>query len=349
MTSNKRILLRTDGGPQIATGHIMRCLSIAEALRRAGAEAEFAVADETGAEILASFQPEEKPFPVHILRSDYRNPETELAALTALLAGRCDCLLIDSYFVTAGYLAALRPLVRTAYIDDLTAFDYPVDLVINYDFAPPKDAYQTASEVLTGSAYTPLRSQFRGLCPCIREQADRLLLSTGGTDDYGVAGNLLQELLSRPECTGWQFHVLTGPMHRHRAELEALAASHPAVRLHEGVRHMAVLMAGCDLAVSAAGTTLYELCAAGLPAVSFTMADNQLVTAGDMQRYASLPWAGDVRSTPDFIQGLAARLLLLAADAEARRRLSASMQSCVDGLGADRIAEALCSGGKPRR
>ena len=72
-------------------------------------------------------------------------------------------------------------------------------------------------------------------------------------------------------------------MHSDRKSLEQMALSHPGLRLYEHVAQMAELMQRCDLAVSAAGTTLFELCAAGTSAVSFTMADNQFTTAVQME------------------------------------------------------------------
>lgn len=364
MEKQKKILIRADGNPYIATGHLMRCLSIASALRRAGASVSFAVADEVSARLLSSFCPEKDPYPIHILDSDYRHPDSELDALRSLLLSPggtgFDCLLIDSYFVTPGYLEALRPLLRTAYIDDLYSFDYPVDLIINYDFAPPEDFYKNAADRLLGPSFTPLRPQFRGLSYRVRPQVCDLLISTGGTDDADVAGRLLEELTdmsflkvsAAPPSTGtdaaapgqmhWQYHVLAGPMHAHRARLQRMADLDPSIHLYEKVTDMAALMARCDLAVSAAGTTLYELCAVGLPAVSFTMADNQLATARDMQRFVSLPYAGDTREE-GFLPRLASHVRGLAQDASERQRLSNAMQKTVDGNGADRIAAALLS------
>lgn len=349
MEDRKTVLIRADGNPDIATGHLMRCLSIAEALREQGAQAEFAVADPVSAGLLASFWEEKEAFPVHVLHTDYRKPDAELPALERLLengpagqaGGRFRCLLIDSYFVTPPYLEELRRLLPTAYLDDLMAFDCPADLVVNYDFLPPRDFYSKAGRTLLGGRYTPLRSQFCGLTPAFREQVGSLLISTGGTDACNVAGRLAAFLLLAPQSASWKIHALTGPMHAHRRELTALAAKDPRLQLHENVKDMASLMAGRDLAVSAAGTTLYELCAAGVPAVSFTLADNQLSCARDMQRFAGVPCAGDARQEKDIIETLASLLFSLAKNREKRDALARSMHAAVDGRGAQRIARAL--------
>ena len=348
MEDRKTVLIRTDGNPDIATGHLMRCLSIASALRELGAQVEFAVSDPVSAGLLASFF-EKENFPVHVLHTDYRKPDAELPALKRLLEngaagqkdGRFRCLLIDSYFVTPPYLEELRRLLPTAYLDDLRAFDCPADLVINYDFLPPRDFYSQAGRTLLGGQYTPLRGQFSGLAPAFRERVGSLLISTGGTDACNVAGRLASFLLHAPPSASWRIHALTGPMHAHRQELAALAARESRLQLHENVKDMAYLMEGCDLAVSAAGTTLYELCAAGVPAVSFTLADNQLSCARDMQRFAGVPCAGDARQEKEIIETLASLLFSLAENREKRDALARSMHAAVDGKGAQRIARAL--------
>ena len=110
---------------------------------------------------------------------------------------------------------------------------------------------------------------------------------------------------------------------------------------YEKVTDMAGLMRACDLAVSAAGTTLYELCAAGVPSVSFTMADNQLPCSREMERFAGIPCAGDVRSTPDLIGRLLSLLFSLAENPQKRSALSRSMHAAIDGKGSERIAREL--------
>lgn len=368
MKPGRTILIYADGNTDIATGHLMRCLSVACALRELGGRAEFAVSDETSANLLTSFFPEKNGFPVHVLHADYRKPETALEGLTRLLSHapdgpalppaadgtkrenfpqkrflpeRFSALLIDSYFVTQDFLEALRPMAKTVYIDDLYAFDYPVDLVINYDFEPPETFYSKAGKALLGCSFTPLRAQFSGLAPVFRERVADVLISTGGTDAWNVAGKLASALLTAPESKSWRIHVLTGPMHTHLEALQVLAASQTRLILHENVKDMAGLMRACDLAVSAAGTTLYELCAAGVPSVSFTMADNQLPCARDMERFAGVPCAGDVRSTPDLTGRFLSLLFSLAENFQKRSALSRSMHAAIDGKGAERIAREL--------
>lgn len=341
-TGKKGILIRADGNQEIATGHLMRCLSIAQAVKDLDIPLLFAVADEHSELLLRSFMDTEKEFPVICLHTDYRNPDTEPDRLReAVFQNNIGCVLIDSYFVSPAYLEGLHPMVKTAYIDDIYSFDYPVDLVINYDAAPPADFYRKCARKLLGLSYTPLRKQFRGLRPNVRPQVTDILISTGGTDPCGVAERLMNRLLAAPRKQKICFHILAGPMHPGRAALKLLAERNPGVKIYGQISDMASLICRCDLAVSAAGTTLHELCAAGVPAVSFTMADNQLAVARDMERFAGIPYAGDARTSPAFAETLSEMLISLSGSYDKRYSLAHSMHEMVDGSGSMRIAEAL--------
>lgn len=348
MESHKLVYIRTDGNETIATGHLMRCLTIARALRRRETSAVFMVSDITSLSLLQNMmtpaERAEHAFPIIHLQTDYRNPENELPAMQNILSSHtASCLLVDSYFVTESYFSSLKQFCRVAYIDDLQAFDHPVDLVINYDIVVNTGFYKKARRVYAGGAYTPLREQF-SLCPYrLWEEVKDVFISTGGTDPFNIAGGLAGRLLSSKEWNGVCFHILTGPMHVHRAELDALAKANERVILHENVTNMAELMSECDLAVSAAGTTLYELCAIGVPSVSYTMADNQIPGAKAFEQEGLLPCVGDIRDNPDFFQTACAKMLALAKDPAARRQQSMRMRMVIDGAGADRIAAALTS------
>ena len=346
MESHPLVYIRADGNETIATGHLMRCLSIARALRRRGGIPIFIVSDASSISLLqkmmTSDETARKAYPVIHLQTDYRNLEAEIPTMQRILSSHnVSFLLVDSYFATSRYLSQMAQICRVAYLDDLQAFDYPVDLVINYDLEVDTSVYRSAKSVLAGSAYTPLRSQFSLHPYRVWEQVKDLLLSTGGTDPFGIAGGLIRRLQGLPEFENVCFHALTGPLHVHRAELLQMARQDERIKLHENVADMASLMAECDLAVSAGGTTLYELCAVGVPSVSYSMADNQIPCTADFDRAGLIPYAGDIRNNPDFPDHTAQKLLELSRNFPLRKELSTRMRMAVDGAGADRIAEAL--------
>ncbi len=179
------VYFRTDGNEEIATGHIMRCLSIARACASLSMGVRFLVSDENSVSILKERFAFPDEFPAICLHSDYQAPEKELPALKKVLKEAPDAdvkLFVDSYFVTEAYLAALQKYCPTAYLDDLLAFDYPVDFIVNYDMEEEPACYRKAAHRLTGAAYTPLREQFQNVSYEVRPKVRDIFLSAGGTD-----------------------------------------------------------------------------------------------------------------------------------------------------------------------
>lgn len=336
------IYFRTDGNEEIATGHIMRCLSIARACAAVHVKVCFLVADETSTSALQERFACPSEFAVRCLHSDYRRPETELPALHDILESS-DLLFLDSYFVTKSYLQKLRTLCKVAYLDDMLAFDYPVNMIINYDIMEAPACYRKAARKLIGAAYTPLRAQFQNVSYCVRPDVQNILLSTGGTDSYNIAGKLLCRIFAEDTgLTSCHYHVVTSRFNTHFRDLQELSYTYPVIHIHENIQDMASFMCGCDLAVSAGGTTLYELCAIGVPTVSFSMADNQLQAVRTMSMQKIVPYAGDVRFTCDnTINAVSSFLDDYSRSYDKRRKSSQYMRAFVDGNGAARIAKAL--------
>ncbi len=338
--------LRADGNEDIATGHLARCLTIARALRDASAQPVFLVSDVESADLLVRrmtrAELQSKAFPILQLDSDYRDLTRELPTVCSLLAARRPrCMLVDSYFATDSYLQAVSRFCPTAYLDDLQSWGCPADLVINYDPGADASRYRNARRVMAGPAYAPLRDQFATRGYHAWETVRDLFLSTGGADPYNVSIGILGRLLDSADWERVRFHVLTGPFHEGRPWLLSLSEKDGRVIVHENVSDMAGLMAGCDLALSAGGTTLFELCCVGVPTVSFALSDSQLPCVGAFEQAMLIPCAGDARNGDPFLRGACELLRALAADYPKRREQSAHMRMTVDGAGAGRIAEAL--------
>lgn len=354
----RSLYFRTDGNSEIATGHLMRCLSIARACRATDkfSEITFLVSDEDSAALLEGrFQAGTgREFPIICLHSDYRHPEQELSSLLPFLSERsCSqqaqkpVVFIDSYFVTPEYFKALTPYCRVAYLDDLRSFSCPVDLVINYDTSEDCEFYQEACQKLLGAEYTPLRAQFQNPSYHVRSEVTDILLSAGGTDPYGVCIALAERLKDTP-LSHCRLHILTSSANPRYQELITLSDKDKCILLHENVSDMAGLMSTCDLAVSAGGTTLSELCAVGVPTVSFLMADNQFTAVRVYAKTGLIPYAGDIRPNTENLLpdvGVLDNILLfltsMSQDWERRKKSSQSMRAFSDGCGAGKIAEKL--------
>ncbi|MCR5674518.1 MAG: UDP-2,4-diacetamido-2,4,6-trideoxy-beta-L-altropyranose hydrolase [Lachnospiraceae bacterium] len=393
MNKTPIVWIRADGNSEIASGHLRRCLSIADALSERGARVIFLVADEMSAELLrkmagryftGSSKLENQSdaadpgdsggtndvdssgssrMEMIVLHTDYHKPKTDGDALTVFYR-KCppDFLLIDSYFMKAEdftRLNAILPDVPIGYIDDLAACDPAVDLLINYGANPPESFYRAAKKCLFGPMFAPLRDQFAkaGSAYAVRDRVERILLTTGGTDPYGMAERIIrgiagEKVLASVRIAWVQPSVSGGNDGRSMLESGEMIDRDPRVEIHRQVTQMADLMAFCDLAVSAGGTTLYELCAVGVPTVAFSMADNQQSFAGRLAETGAITCVGDVRPMGDQKQFDSAEetavqivswLAAQANDTAGRRQISEKMRALTDGRGAGRIAEEILS------
>ncbi|MDR0220330.1 MAG: hypothetical protein LBI54_02870 [Lachnospiraceae bacterium] len=311
------IIVRTDANEKIATGHLMRCLAIAAECRRHTA-VTFVLADQRSADLLKKLCPIWQEYKTMILGTPYGDLVAELPAFTQILAEeKPSAVLLDSYAVTPNYLAAVNEKAPTYYLDDLKAFAYPVHRVVNYNDDP---------------AYAPLREQFRDVPYNVRKNIIDVLITTGGCDDGGMTETILKETmnaLTEPVNA----HVALGVMNRHRDRLHELAATDARLTLYENLSDMAALMKGCDLAISAAGSTIYELCAVGVPTICFASADNQIPGATALAAKDAVIYASD--------RQFKKHIGHLAADYHRREALSANMRRLVDGYGAARLAEEM--------
>lgn len=332
------ILIRADGNPLIGTGHIMRCLSLADALRERNEDIVFVTADPYFRQFIQS-----RGYVCTILGTAYDHMEEELSIFLPLLErDRPELVILDSYFVTPKYMEVLKNTAPLLYIDDMNAFDYPADAVVNYNIYGPELPYPQNKKYFLGPQYAPLRKEFQGLGRrVVREGAENVLISTGGTDQYHVALRCAEYLREHPPQENMVFHFVLGAMNPDVAELERIAGELPFIRLHRQVADMCSLMLQCDVAVSAAGTTLYELCACGLPTVTYILADNQIQGARAFQKLGLMPCVGDIRENGCFLNCIFKELKRLFIDWNARNQVTVKMQEMVDGTGTSRLVVAI--------
>ncbi len=348
--------IRADANSIIATGHMMRCMTIAKVLVMQGQAVTFFVADEESVKLFSGFATDDME--IVSLGTDYRDMEAELDVLRAELDKRnIDTLLVDSYSATTGYFSKLSEICRVAYIDDLKADVYPVDILINYSgFAPEMGYEETYSGVcgydkkptrlLLGLKYAPLRPQFYET----EETTDKsngmnVLLSTGGADMCNMIVPTLKEVIDHRLNENITWHVVVGDYVSNTEEIENIAGSADNVELYYSVKDMAGLMRKCDIAVLAAGTMLTECAALRLPAVFYQVADNQKINVRYFGNTGGMSFAGSVMGGEadkhKTIEKILSEVKRLSMDEAARNVMQENLAGITDGKGAIRIAEAL--------
>lgn len=377
------VVIRADANSKIGMGHVMRCLSVTDALLKRGEEVLFVTADDTPVPLLTK-----KGIPCRVLHTDYADMEAELPELwnalselpqgpggpEAALPQRNTFILVDSYYVTEKYLAALKKRIITIYMDDIYAFSYPVDMLINYniygeEMGYEKDAAFADTKLLLGTEYVPLREEFAagaGYAQSRKELSaetenvtpaeDRLhqmaeqgrtadggiLITTGGSDSFNLAGQLLMEAMKYDALKEKEYHAVSGSLNPHIGELQALAKKHGNIHIHCNVANMAELMAENEIALSAGGSTLYELCAMGVPVIAFSFAENQERLVQTFVKRGIAQYGGNYRTDGNkMIQNTIAGLETLLEDENLRTEYRKKARTLVDGKGADRIAEAI--------
>lgn len=341
------LYIRADANETIAMGHIMRCLSIAQALRRLGEESTFILSDRK-----AVFCLEERGYPYICLESDWCNKESELDSLFQIIEEyHIEKILVDSYQVTEKYLRELKQRVKLCYIDDINIMPDLVDVLICYSITYEEMSYGKGyvgkTKLLLGPQYSPLRQEFTNRSPIEHSEIRKVFLTTGGADTYHVSAVFLHTCMNLQDMKKLEFHVIIGGFYDISLKKQLVQLQHkfPNIHLYEHVKNMAEVMSECDIAISAGGSTLLELCACGVPTVCFTYANNQVDGAKFYDKQEIILYAGDVREEYDGVERVIGRLIekvrKLMIGSQTRKMLSCKMQKLVDGQGADRIANVL--------
>ena len=320
-------------------GHLVRSASLASAWRAAGGEALIVTTCERLPGDLEREMIEVIP-PSHDAGND-------LAALGRIASARPpDWLAIDGYHFDRAYVASARGFARRVLLvaDEPNDATIVADGVLDQNLGAEDLRYRMAPGALRlfGPRHALLRAPFAaaaGVRPT-RTHAERILLMMGASDVAGRIPDLMRAIdaeLERPI----EVAVVVGAGTANVSTIEAVAASSRRMRfqVHRDPPDLPALMASVDLALSAAGTTVWELCALGVPTVLVTAAANQVRGAAALDRAGAAVDLGPVAALA--ARGLGAHLRSILADAPLRARLSAAASALVDGQGAGRVVQAL--------
>ena len=365
MGTSQVIYFRTDGNEDIAAGHIMRCLTIAREIVTMGHSVCFFVSDKESLSILQSREPAvvilsdmqalkeykfENTIYAYVLpNADYKNLEQELPELLSVLQKHPATLFIDSYFVTDNYLKKLQAVTKTIYMDDIRAFAYTADLLINYDCFTEKmcaehknGIYKNIPNLLLGAEYAPLRPQFTANSITVMPDVKNILVTTGSSDPYHFALHFCKNVLENADIASYNYHIVIGSLNTDYDALTTLVQNASNIHLYKNPTDLMPLMLTCDLAVTAGGTTLYELCALGIPSFSFSMADNQIFNPMILDELEIAPYGGDIRTNMETVLERCFAFVSDYSENYAKRMaVHTKMNSLITGDGAKKIADAI--------
>ena len=357
------VLIRTDANDRVGMGHIMRCLSIADAFSSINEEVEFIISDNKYSQIV-----KKRGFRAIVLNSDYSKMDNEPDWWNKISS---NIIIVDSYFVTPSFLTVLHNKTKATgtklvYIDDILSFSYPVDIVVNYNAYSSEENYRSLYSgnnfdnpvFVIGPSYAPIRTMFRGLEKKKQNlNVHDVLISTGGSDELHLALYLVNYLVNNQVDRKYTFHFLIGTLNADKRKICSLAQRNTKIVLHESVSDMKSLISNMDIVISAAGSTLYEVCSCGVPLITYSLADNQIRGTEAFERLGLSVNIGDLRDLRkvnklNTISGklkkntvtlLFSELDRLASNYELRIQMGTKMQNLVDGFGADRLVRRIIS------
>lgn len=362
---------RVDASLQIGTGHVMRCLTLADALRERGVICRFvcrphhghllALIAQRGHQALALPELQEGTQPnrngsahAHWLGTDWvADAQDTQQALNSLTGGQpVDWLVVDHYALDARWEEVMRPRAkRIMVIDDLADRPHACDLLLDQNLgrkdADYGDLIKGKTSTLVGPQYAMLRSEFAALRAqsLARRQSNpqlrRLLVTMGGVDKDNATGQVLATLQSCTLSIDLRVTVVMGPHAPWLEQVQAQATQMPwYTEVLVGVNNMAQLMAESDLAIGAAGGSAWERCSLGLPSLVLVLARNQLQGAVALHKAGAAVAMKTQQQIKDFMEPL--RTVALAK--EMLVKLSKAAAAVTDGEGCRRVASYLLEG-----
>lgn len=248
---------------------------------------------------------------------------------------------MDSYNVSNEYFRLLRQYAKClVYVDDLAAFSYEVDVVLNYNVSAFSMGYENLLKgpvLLAGVSYCPLREEFLNMPAreCKDEVTD-LLITTGGADPKNVTGQLIS--LCEEYAPTCRLHVVVGKAFVYKAQLYELQQQNRNIMLYENPEKMSEVMLRCDMAITAGGSTMYELAACGIPMFSFIYAENQRPAVEWLEQEGYVVNLGEYLGIKE---SFPEKFVEFYKDDVWRKKMSIRLQKLVDGCGAKRVADAV--------
>lgn len=315
------IAIRADANEATGTGHLSRCLALAEAF--------------TGADLTLAYHQAPSPLLAHFVNLGVTLHHIQATPYGEEDAYECnslggDWIIVDGYLFKKSFFHSLE--IKTAAIDDFARPEvFEAEVIINPGATAKADWYRDGQTTLLGPRFAPLRKEFQEAS--IPRIPNKVLLTTGGGDDLNITPSIIRELRDIANLT-----VIIGPANSHRDKL--LKEFGAEVTLLENVCNMASELASSSLVICGAGSTVWECLAVGTPLIPMILADNQRANHDFLVERNLAPSGGDARR-PDFLPTLRSSYLRVSNHTESALESAEKGKLLLDGHGSNRIFEQL--------
>lgn len=362
------IAIRADSSTQIGSGHIMRCLTLADELERHGANVFFICRELSGCMI--SFI-EDRDYIVYRLTSNKNEPRTRVTpnlieyadwidvswendAHETLMVFKeeidgCDLLIVDHYAIDYRWEALVRPFVnKIMVIDDIADRSHDCDFLLDQNFYHDMDKRYGSlvpdnCQLLLGPKYALLRPEFISIKKNKLERDGnirRVLIFFGGSDYTNETAKALRALKSINNLA-IAVDVVVGKMNPHREDIKNMCSGMSNCSFFYQISNMAELMNSADLMIGAGGSTSWERCCLGLPGIVASIAINQVKMTEDLAELGVIYYLG--QSTETSIDSYQNAFMALFQSPWIIRMFSKKGVALVDGQGCRRVLSTLIS------
>lgn len=342
------LVIRVDADAQIGTGHVMRCLALAQAWQDKGGKVTFishCESDSLRKRLLnegMNLIDIENAYPE---QCDLECTLVNLSVISHQQPANC-WLVIDGYHFDAAYQKRIKEAgYKILWIDDYGhAEHYYADLVLNQNISADESFYlhrEPYTQLLLGTRYVLLRREFEKWQDWQREVTDiahKVLVTMGGADSDNLTLKVIQSL-KHTDIPSFEAKIVVGPANPHLTILEREISDCSNLQLIKDASNMPDLMAWADLAVSAGGSTCGEMAFMGLPNIIMIFADNQAAVAAELHNHyvsINLGWHNNINAV-DIARALKK---LMISDVQ-RKKMLHSGKNCVDGKGSNRIINSM--------
>jgi UDP-2,4-diacetamido-2,4,6-trideoxy-beta-L-altropyranose hydrolase len=350
-----RVIFRVDASLQMGTGHVMRCLTLAQVLKENGADVEFICRNHKG-NLIDKIR--SNGFVVHELKVfEETEVDTKLAhshwlgatqrqdaddCVDILKAEKYNWFIVDHYALDEQWQKRLKPYYeKLMVIDDLADRKHQCDILLDQTFGRDQEDYLPLTpdycELLLGSQYALLRPEFAkwrsySLKRRSKPEFKQLLINMGGVDIDNVTENVLDKLKLCNLSSDINITVVMGGSAPHLESVKSKAITLPyKTEVKVDVHNMAEIMANTDIAIGAAGATTWERCCLGLPTIQIVIAKNQITIAKSLVESGAIKLLKSIGSIPRVINNPTKWML----------NVSNIARNVTDGLGVKRVTSVI--------
>lgn len=288
------IAFRVDASVEIGTGHVMRCITLAEMLRQKGSTIFFLCKKYEGN--LISFLKQKGFVTIALSDNPFNQQEDANETIEKIASLQIDTIIVDHYGIDVTWERFLRPYAKNiCVIDDLANRQHDCDILLDQNFYPNmEEKYRylipESCRLYLGPKYLLLRPEFYQISHRKRNEVRNLLIFFGGSDPTNETMKAL-EALENLQLKNIELNVVVGESNLNKEKIEWVVKKIGG-KFHCQIDYLAKLMDEADLSLGAGGVTMWERCFVGLPSIVTIVAENQRGSTEAAYRFGAVKLVG---------------------------------------------------------